>query len=247
MAKGLCMTAIAVSTELPVLLLIPGMLNTSAVWSRVAVLLQGKADIRIANVQTQVSIGQMARDAWTMLADVPPTRRLVVCGFSMGGYVALEMIAGHARLISALGLFNTSARPETPESTALREKTIAAIERNFPRVVEGVLQFGTHSSTQSRPGIMDELRQIMLDVGAETAIRQNRAIMQRADYRELLPSLAIPTLVVCARDDKITPPALSEELAALIPGARLEWIDDAGHMTPVEQPERLAQLLKSLL
>lgn len=231
----------------PVLLLIPGMLNTAAVWADVAALLAGQADIRIAQVQTQACIADMAQDAWAQVADVPLAQKLVVCGFSMGGYVALEMIAANARPLSAIALLDTSARPETPEGAALREKTIVAIQRDFAKVVDGVLQFGTHPATLDQPALMSRLRRVMMDVGAEIAVRQNRAIMGRADYRSQLASLALPTLVMCGREDRITPPALSQELASLIPGARLEWIDEAGHMTPMEQPQRVAALLASLL
>ena len=127
----------------PVLLLIPGMLNTARIWGRVAPLLQDFADIRIADVTTQSSIADMARDAWALVADVPATQRLAVCGFSMGGYVALELIASNLIAISAhsnwtSGLIHTSSRPETADGKLAREKTIAAIERDFERVIQSI-------------------------------------------------------------------------------------------------------------
>lgn len=242
------MTAIALEpTVKPVLLLIPGMLNTAAIWTPVVAHLADLADVRIANVQTQTCIADMARDAFALVADLLPTQRLVVCGFSMGGYIALEMTASTGGQISALALLDTSARAETPEGALVREKTIAAIKRDFPKVVEGILQFGTHPATHSQTAVIDALRQTMLEVGAEAAIRQNRAIVDRADSRKRLTTLNLPTLVACGREDRITPPALSEEIANLIPGARLEWIHQAGHMTPLEQPQQVAELLASLL
>ena len=231
----------------PVLLLIPGMLNTVDIWSRVTPLLEGLADIRILNVQTQASIPDMARDGWKLVADVPAGTPLVVCGFSMGGYTAIEMLAHPQRAITALGLLDTSARPESPEGRVTREKTVSAVEKNFPKVVEGILHFGTTEATQANAELMDEMRAIMLEVGADATIRQTRAIAARADNREALKQLTLPVLVMCGRDDKITPPDASTEMAALIPGARLEWIDGAGHMTPIEQPERVAALINTLL
>lgn len=231
----------------PTLLLIPGMLNTSRIWGRVTPLLQDHADVRIAHVQTQSSIAEMARDAWACVADVPPSQPLVICGFSMGGYIAIEMLAVYARPIRATAFLDTSCRPESTEGIAAREKTIAAIEHNFEKVIAGMAQFGTHADSQADPALMDEILSLLREVGTETAIRQIRAIMGRADHRDLLARLQMPALVMCGRDDKITPSALSEELAALIPGARLEWIERAGHMTPLEQPERVAAVLKTLL
>ncbi len=231
----------------PVLLLIPGMLNTPAIWAEVAPLLAAEADIRIADVQSQDSIVRMAADAWAQVADVPDSTPLVLCGFSMGGYVAIEMVAHAPRRLSALALLDTSARPESPEGAVVRDKTIAAIGKNFEKVVDGVLQFGTHPATQAQPALMQQLRSLMLGIGPEAAIRQNQAVKGRGDHRAALRSLDLPVLVMCARDDRITPPGLSEELAALIPNARLEWLHEAGHMTPIEQPGAVARLLKTLL
>ncbi|MDB5967009.1 MAG: hypothetical protein JWQ72_3509 [Polaromonas sp.] len=231
----------------PALLLIPGMLNTAAIWGRVVPLLQDAADVLIADVQSQSSIRDMARDAWAQAAALPAAQPLVLAGFSMGGYVAIEMLAACARPVRAAALLSTSGRPETADGRALREKTIAAIGRDFDKVVAQVAAFGTNTSSQGDTLLMDELMAAMRGVGADTAARQNRAVMDRADHRETLARLDLPVLVACGRADRITPPALSEELAAGIPGARLECIEGAGHMTPLEQPGRVAVLLKTLL
>ena len=231
----------------PVVLLIPGMLNTAAVWDRVVPLLQEKADLRIANVQTQTSIVDMARDAWVLLADVAPATPVVVCGFSMGGYVAIEMVAQPKRAIAGLVLLDTSPRPESPEGEVTRAKTIAAFGRNFTKVVENMLPFSTHPDHHQNAELFDALRAIMTPVGGEAAVRQTRAVAGRADHRAPLAALTIPTRVVCGREDKVTPPALSQELADLIPGAQLEWLEQSGHMTPAEQPREVANAILSLL
>ncbi|MDI1239713.1 MAG: alpha/beta fold hydrolase [Polaromonas sp.] len=231
----------------PVLLLIPGMLNTPAIWDWVVPLLKERADIRIADVLTQETIAGMADDAWAQLGDVPAETPVVVCGFSMGGYVALDMLAHVRRPLHAVGLLDTSGRPESAEGLVVREKTIAAMERNFAKVVDGLVPFGTHPDSHARAELMQALQAIELGTGAPTAIRQVRAIMGRGDHRAALARLSLPTLVMCGRGDRITPPELSEELAALIPGARLEWIEGAGHMGLAEQPDRVAALIATLL
>jgi pimeloyl-ACP methyl ester carboxylesterase len=231
----------------PVLLLIPGMLNTPDVWSQVVPLMTDVAEVRILNVQTQTSIAQMADDALTLVADVSTEQPLVVCGFSMGGFVTIELIAARAHKIRAACLLDTSGRPESPESAAQREKTIAAIERDFDKVTLNVTRFATCLETQANAALMDNMLSVMRAVGAETAIAQNRTIMARADHRAALAQLSLPVLVLCGQDDAITPPVLSEELAALIPGAELAWIAGAGHMTPMEQPLALAGHLKKLI
>ena len=231
----------------PVLLLVPGMLNTAAVWRDVTPHLADAADVRIADVQTQATIAAMANDAWATVDDIGADVPLVLCGFSMGGYVAIEMLARPRRPVQAAGLLATSARPESADGVALREKTIGAIERDFDKVTAGIAQFGTDPARHGDAGFMAALLQLLRSVGAETAIRQNRAVCTRADHRGALASLRLPTLVMVGRADRITPPPLSEELASLIPHARLESIDGAGHMAPLEQPARVARLLRSLL
>ena len=71
--------------------------------------------------------------------------------------------------------------------------------------------------------------------------------MQRVDQSSLLPQIAAQVVVMSARDDLVVPPAMSEEMAVLIPGATLAWLCPAGHMTPLEQPLQVANLIKTLL
>ena len=235
-------------SQKPVLLLIPGMLNTAEVWREVVAALGADAEVRIADVTTQDSIAAMARDARALVADVPPTTPLVVCGFSMGGYTAIEMVSGAGRRPDALALLSTSARSETEEGQAMREKTIAAIGRDFEKVIQGVASFGTAKATHADERLMTHILDMMRAVGPDAAIRQNRAIAARSDRREQLSQLTgMPSLVLCGREDRITPPPLSEELAGLLPRAQLERIDGAGHMAPLEAGPQVAELLRTLL
>jgi pimeloyl-ACP methyl ester carboxylesterase len=230
----------------PVLLLIPGMFNTAAIWDAVRADLELALDVRVANVLTQDSIAAMATDAWALVADLPAGANLTVCGFSMGGYVAIELLARHRDRVQAVALVDSAAAIETAETLPLRQKTIGALERNFARTVEGIIPFSLHPNSLANTAWVDAMRRMMHEVGAATAIRQTRAVMARADHRAMLASLTQPVLVVCGREDKVTPPPLSQELADLIPQAQLVWFDQAGHQTPIEQAPALAQLLLRL-
>ena len=231
----------------PCLLLIPGMLNTPAVWAKVTPLLHDVADVRILNVQSQTSIADMAADALTLMTSLPVEQPVVVCGFSMGGFVTIELIAAYAHSVKAACLLDTSGRPESVESAAQREKTIAALGRDFDKTTQGIARFCTGATGQKNAALMAEILATMRDVGPDAAIGQNRAIMARYDHRDALARLALPVLAVCGKDDQVTPPVLSEELAALIPNAQLKWIEDAGHMVPMEQPAALAEHLKKFM
>lgn len=227
----------------PVLLLIPGMLNDQSVWRDVAAALEGQAELRIA-LPVQASVPAMAEAAWAMLANLPAEAPVVLAGFSLGGYVAIEMLARPARRLGAAALMSTSPRPESAEGQVARERTITAMEKNFERVVQGLVSFGTHTADTA---LAARLGEMMLGVGAATAIRQNRAIAARSDHRAALAKLQLPVAVMCGAFDRITPPALSEELAALVPGATLSIIDAAGHMLPCERPGAVADGLRQLL
>jgi pimeloyl-ACP methyl ester carboxylesterase len=226
----------------PTLLLIPGMLNDAGLWDEVAFESRMVAEVRIAE-PVQASISGMAQAAWALLADLPRDAPLVIAGFSLGGYVAIEMLAHPVRAVRAAALLSTSARPETPEGLASREKTIAAMQRDFESAIEGMTQWNAHEPTPERAA---RLAGMMRRVGLEVAVRQMRAVAARADHRPALSRLDVPVTVLCGRHDRTTPPALAEEIAALIPGARCEIVDGAAHMLPVEQPGAVARALREL-
>lgn len=231
----------------PVLLLLHGMLNDERIWAPVAAALADAAEVRVPNLHRHESIAQMADAGWALLADVAPERRLVIAGFSMGGYVALQMLAEPKRRVQALALVSTSARGESAEGHVGREKTIAALERDFAKVVDDILLRGTAAAFQADANALAALRAQMMDVGAPTAIRQVRAIMGRADQLETARALQLEACVLTGVDDRIVVPALAEEVAAAIPGATLERLPDCGHMAPLEQTHRVAAALRRLL
>ncbi|MDO9439004.1 alpha/beta fold hydrolase [Hydrogenophaga sp.] len=223
-------------------LLLPGMLNDPSLWDAVAAQLGALVDLRRVPTLSQDTVPAMADAAWKLLADLPPEAPLVIVGFSLGGYVAIDMLARRERAVQAAVLVSTSARPESAEAQANREKTIAGMRKNFERVVDGVAAFVSHQAEAQQ-----RIKPMMLGVGAEVAIRQNQAVSQRKDHRAALEKLALPVVVMCGQQDRVTPPELSQELAALIPGAQLQLVSDCGHMLPVEQPTHLADAIRQMV
>jgi pimeloyl-ACP methyl ester carboxylesterase len=213
----------------------------------VASRLRDAAQLRIPNLRRQDNMAQMSADAWAALADVDAGTPLVLAGFSMGGYVAIRMLADAPRHVQALALVDTACRPETAENVANREKTIADLQRDFDATALAILKLGAHADNQSNQALLDAGLQIMHSVGAAAAVRQVRAIIGRADHRDLLGRLDMPALVLCGRDDQVTPLALSREAAALIPRAELVIVEQAGHWAPMEQPDAVAAAVRALL
>lgn len=231
----------------PTLVLLHGLLNDERVWEPVASRLRGRADVVIPNLRRQDNMAQMSREAWGELSRVPEDVPIVLAGFSMGGYVALQMLADAPRPVAALALVDTSCRPEAPQNIPVREALIDGLRSDFGATALTLLRRGVHSDRLADVMLMLRCQHIMRDVGAEAAVGQIRAIIGRADHRSMLATLQMPVAVLCGRVDQITPLALSREAAELIPGARLHIIEDAGHWTPLEKPDEVADQLGRLL
>jgi pimeloyl-ACP methyl ester carboxylesterase len=222
------------------LLLLPGLLCDARLWRDVLPPLAGLALPRVADLTQSDAIAGMARDALAAMEDVP---RFALAGLSMGGYVALEIMRRAPDRVTHLALLDTSARPDTPEQTERRQALLALSRQGqFKGVTPRLLPLLVHASRQEGP-MAEDVMAMAERVGPEAFLRQQTAIMGRPDSRPLLPRIAVPTLIGCGAEDALTPPALHEEMAALIPGARLERFAGAGHLPTMEVPEAAAAAL----
>lgn len=224
------------------LLLLPGLLCDAALWEPVLPALSDIARPLVADLAQDDSIAAMARRA---LAVAPP--RFALAGLSMGGYVAFEILRQAPERVSRLALLDTSARPDTEEQTRRRRLLMALAETGqFRGVTPRLLPQLIHPSRAGTP-----LAQAVMDmaerIGRDAFLRQQRAIMGRADSRPMLPAIAVPTLVGVGAEDALTPPHLAEEMAAGIPGARLERFAGCGHLPTMEDPAASAAALRPWL
>jgi pimeloyl-ACP methyl ester carboxylesterase len=167
----------------------------------------------------------------------------------MGGYVALAFARRHPGRLRALILADTRAEPDSPESKAARERTIAftrthttldVLETMMPRLL------GNQTRAQ-RPDVVNEVRQIARAQSPAAVIAALQAMRDRSDASPALREIAVPTLVVVGALDVVTPPDTASSLAAAIPGARLEVIEGAGHLSNLEQPEPFTEAVRAFL
>ena len=171
-----------------------------------------------------------------ILAQAPP--RFALVGLSMGGYIALTMVRQAPARVHKLALLDTSARPETPEQSERRKPQIALAQGgHFAEVPPLQFPVFVHRNRQHDEALRARVRTMAEETGAEAFLRQQKAIMTRPDMRPLLASIACPTLVLVGDGDELTPPPLSEEIAAGIAGSRLVVIADCGHLSTMERPE----------
>lgn len=225
------------------LLLLPGTLNNATLWQAQVDALSPHADIHVADLTRQGTTSAMADDA---LALMPPGP-FAMAGFSLGGYVALEIMHRAGERVAALALVNTSARPETPEGRPGREKMMALALRDFPRLTGSLIQFMLPPESLADTALVASIQSMMNEVGAEAFVRQSQAVMDRADSRDVLVSVHCPTLVIAGADDKVAPPRFSEEMAAAIPGAQLHVLPATGHLSPMERSGPVAALMQDWL
>ncbi|TCZ66627.1 alpha/beta fold hydrolase [Roseicella aquatilis] len=226
----------------PRLLLLPGLLCDSRLWRDQIAALAGEAECHVADTTLDESLAAMAERA---LATAPD--RFALAGLSMGGYLAFEILRQAPERVTRLALFDTSARPDSPQQ-ARRRRGLMALTRTgqFRGVTPRLLPQLVHPDHLAGP-IGQEVIAMAERIGREAFLRQQEAILGRPDSRPDLPGIRVPTLVAVGEADALTPPELSEEIAAAIPGARLHRIVGCGHLPPMEAPAATTALLRAWL
>jgi 3-oxoadipate enol-lactonase len=212
-------------------------------WSGIAPDLRGHGE---TEATPEISLLRLARDLVELLDALGETRPVVLVGLSMGGYVALEMARRWSDRIRALVLVDTRAEADSAEAAAGRLRTAERVLHEGSSVVAEAM-----APKLFAPGADPELVRDWTERMAATApsgvAAALRAMAHRGDNFDVLRSWKEPLLVVVGEHDAITPPEAARAMAEAAPAARLEIVPGAGHLTPVEQPERFSTLLADFL
>lgn len=186
----------------------------------------------------KVSMEQFADDLAALLDARGITESVVLCGLSMGGYIAWEFVRRHAVRLRALILCDTRAAPDSPEAVANRLKLADDVVRLGPELVANAMlpRLFAPNTTAHRPEWGRELRQVMLATNPQGIAAASRGMAERGDARLLLPTIDCSTLVIVGEHDVISPPAEMRDIATAIPHSVFQIIADAGHLAPLEQP-----------
>lgn len=227
------------------LVLLPGLLCDGALWSPMIDALADIAHCHVADLTRDDSVRAMAR----RVLDEAPWAEFALAGFSMGGYVAFEVMRQAPGRITRLALLDTGAGPDSPERADERRRGIALArtDKGFMTIARLLLSSMLHPDRADDPVLGAALRTMAERVGREGYVRQQTAILARPDSRPLLATIQCPTLVLCGREDHRAPLTWHEEMATGIPGAVLEIIEDSGHMVTLEQPTATAAALRRWL
>ncbi|HXE40046.1 MAG TPA: alpha/beta fold hydrolase [Azonexus sp.] len=223
----------------PNILLLPGLLNDASLFTDQIAALATHAVVEVGDLTTAGSIPEMAAS----VLKAASAERFVLLGLSLGGYVAFEIMRQAPGWVAGLVLMDTTARPDTAEATAKREALIQLAATDLDAVTEQLLPRLSHPERMNLPTVGGVIQSMATSLGKEVFVRQQRAIMGRPDSRPTLATITCPTLVICGRDDLITPPELATEIADGIRHAKLDIIEHCGHLATLDQPAEVSRLL----
>jgi 3-oxoadipate enol-lactonase len=178
--------------------------------------------------------GEEGEFAAAMIAamDALGVERCHVCGLSLGGVVAIAMHAAAPERCASLILADTFA--SHPDGTGIYQRSTEA-SQSMPMRALAEARVDTLLGSMATAELRAQVVATMAAIDP-AAYRIGARVVWLADQRREARGIHAPTLVLCGTEDRITPPALSEELAALITGAQLDRIELSGHLANAEQP-----------
>ncbi len=223
------------------LVLIPGYMLDDALWDGMLPFLPPELPLHFASLAEGDSIAAMAH---AVLAKCPPQFSLL--GFSMGGYVAREIVRFAPERVQSLALVATSSRADLPIQVEQRTKAARATPLGpFRGLGRAAIAQSLHPDNAANEALVSQVRAMGERLGREVFVRQS-LIVRDADTGRL-SDIQCPTLVVAAAEDQLRGPQEARELADGIPGAQLVTVPNAGHLIPLEQPQALATAIKVIL
>src|SRR6056297_638122 len=221
------------------LVFLPGMMCDARVFGPQIAALSRDHAVTIA----PVTEGERIEEIASGLLDMLP-RKFALAGLSMGGIVAMEILRRAPERVSRIALMDTNSLAETPQSATAYEPAIIKLRAGrFQDAAEVLLPPDALAPGPQRSEIMAMLLDMAAHLGEAAIIRQIRALQRRRDYQSVLRRCKVPALVLCGAQDGLTPVKRHSFMADLIPYAKLQVIEGAGHLPTLEAPEATTDAL----
>lgn len=225
-------------TSRQTVILAPGMLNDADLWRDQIVALEERYDVRVADISGSDRLDVLAQ---TLLDHAPA--RFSLAGFSLGGYVAQQVVRMAPGRVERLALLDTSCRAETParRQRRLDMDQVARLPGRFHGFGEGMVRHYVGSAHADDPVLTLRVRAMTERLGAEVFLRQNA--IERVDGEAVIRAFDGPVLVLCGGEDAVTSPEGHREMAAMAQDSELVILDGCGHLTPLEAPREVSAAL----
>lgn len=204
-------------------------------WRVIAVDLRGHGESE--PVSTGYSMDQFADDIAGLLEVLKIDQKIVICGLSMGGYVALAFMRKYFAKAAGLVLAATRAGNDSEQGRAGRDQAAEkARTEGIEAVVDGMLpKMLTSEHFENKPEMVSKARSIMTSISLEGMVGDLMAMKERIDSRPMLDTITVPTLILHGVDDQLIPPQEAKDLQSAIRGSQLQLIPNAGHLLNLEQ------------
>lgn len=214
------------------LVLIPGMMCDARLFMPQIEAFSHQRPIHLAPIGGAETVEAIAAG---VLQDAPP--RFALAGLSMGGIIAMQIMAMAPERVERLALLDTNPWADSPEMSANRDRQIALVRRGqLAAVMRDEMKPNYLADGPGRDRILDLCMEMALSLGDDVFVRQSSALKIRPDQCANLEMVRVPTLVLCGAQDTLCPLDRHEEIHRHIPQSRLLLIDGAGHLPTLEQP-----------
>lgn len=223
------------------LVLLPGMMCDARLFAPQVNDLSRDHAVMVAPITQGERVEEIAS---ALLPLLPP--KFALAGLSMGGIVAMELLRRAPERITRIALMDTNPLAETPQTAAAYEPMIiGARAGRLDEVMRGFMRPDYLAPGPGRIAVLNKVFEMAQDLGPEIMVRQVRALQRRRDQQPTLRRCKVPALVMCGAHDTLTPLKRHAFMAELIPYARLEVIEDAGHLPTLEAPEAVTAALRA--
>lgn len=194
----------------------------------------------------EASMGRYAEDLAALLDEIGEEGPVVLVALSMGGYIAFEFFRRFPERVHALVLADT--RHQADDEAGRRNRHTSA-EKALAEGSQAIADEMAEKlfARQAPDTLRAQWREIMAKTAPQSIAAAQRAMAARPDSTETLARVNRPTLIVVGEEDRLTPPEAARQMQAALAAAELEIVPGAGHMTPVEQPQRFVALLQQFL
>ena len=205
--------------------------------------LESDCDCAVFVFRDHSSLDAMAEE---LLAKTP--ERFTLIGLSLGGYLAFEIIRRQLQRLERLVLMDTTAAADHPPRREGRHADMAKVEKGgIEALIPELPARWLHPAHVARAELVSLMSSMARSIGARGQLNQQSAMLARPDSHADLERVRVPTLVLCGRQDPVTPVPDHEAIAARIPNARFQVIEHCGHLSTIEQPDVVSRVLGAWL